>query len=101
MPSISLRSLLMIGTAIALSACQANRYCARPQAYESAPSIPPLVGSDTLRIPTTPTALKVPDAKGDSLTFGYGVPDPAHPGKSRIECLDRPPPIPPLADSAK
>ncbi|GAC1623212.1 MAG: hypothetical protein NVS9B10_08030 [Nevskia sp.] len=95
------RTAVIIACVASLSACAANRRCARPQAYENAPSIPPLVGTDTLKVPVTSTALKVPEAKGESLTFGYVTPDPARPGKTKVECLDLPPPIPPLAEGAK
>ncbi len=94
-------SLAVLIAALSLPACTVNRYCSKPQPYETAPSIPALVGTDTLRVPTTSTALKVPEAKGDSLTFGYVTPDPARPGKTKLECLDKPPPIPPVADSGK
>lgn len=92
---------IAILTAVAaLTACSSNRYCEGPQPYESARSIPPLVGTENLKIPSSTTALKVPPAKGESLSFGYVVQDPSKPGKTRIECLDQPPPIPPLAEAA-
>jgi len=99
-PMIQTLSVLLVLSA--LSACSANRYCARSQSYDRATSIPPLVGTDTLHVPTTTTALKVPESKvSDPLTFGYVTPDPERPGKTKVECLDRPPPIPPIADASK
>ncbi len=95
------RVVAVIVCVVFITGCAANRRCARAQPYENAPSIPPLVGTDTLKIPVTTTALKVPEAKGESLTFGYMTPDAAKPGKTKVECLDLPPPIPPLAEGAK
>ncbi len=92
--------LTLIGATV-LAACSNTRYCARPQPYENATSIPPIVAPEGLKIPTPSTALIVPEAQGDALTYGYLSPDPAQPGKRRIQCLDQPPPIPPLADAAK
>lgn len=94
-------TLIALATVTVLSACSNTRYCTRPQPYATAPSIPPLVGTDNLRIPTSNTALKVPEARGESLSFGYVVTDPAKPGKTKAECLDQPPPIPPSATPAK
>lgn len=73
------------------SGCTTNAYCKAPQAYENAPSITPIKAPEGLTVATPSTALKVPDVKVDSVTFGYYVPDPANPAKSQLRCLDQPP----------
>jgi hypothetical protein len=54
-----------------------------------------------LSLPTPNTALKVPEARGEPVTFAFVVPDPKHPGRTKIQCLDEPPPIPAPSDSTK
>lgn len=95
------RRFLVLSCAVALSACATNRHCSGVQKYENAVSIPVLVGTDDLRVPSAAAALKVPEAKGEFLTFGYLTPDPAKAGRSVVQCLDTPPPIPPQADAGK
>jgi uncharacterized lipoprotein len=84
-------SLAVAVLSAALSACSTTSYCKNPQPYENAPSIPAIKAPDGLSIATPSTALKVPDVKVDSVTFGYYAPDPDNPGEERIYCLDQPP----------
>jgi len=81
----------MLAIAAITSGCATNSYCKSPQAYENAPSIPPIKAPEGLNISTPSTALKVPDVKVDSVTFGYYVPDPNNKGESQLRCLDQPP----------
>jgi len=85
--------IAITGLAVGLlvSGCTTNAYCKTPQPYENAPSITPIKAPDGLNIATPSTALKVPDVKVDSVTFGYYIPDPSAPGKARLRCLDQPP----------
>ncbi len=75
----------------ATTGCTTNAYCKSPQPYENAVSIPPIKAPEGLSIQSPSTALKVPDVKVDSVTFGYYTPDPDKPGKTRLHCLDHPP----------
>lgn len=87
-PLIAITSLV---AGLFVTGCTTNAYCKAPQAYENAPSIVPIKAPDGLNIASPSTALKVPDVKVDSVTFGYYIPDPAAPGKARLRCLDQPP----------
>ncbi len=96
-----IRSLSLIAVIASIAACSSTRYCAREQSYEKSVSIPPIVAPEGLKLPATSTALKVPEPRGESLSFAYLTPDPAKPGKNKVQCLDQPPPIPPLSDNVK
>lgn len=83
--------LLMVALSSLVAGCSTTSYCSGPQPYETATTITPIVAPEGLRIPTPSTALKVPDAKADSVTYGFYAADPAKPGKKRMYCLDQPP----------
>lgn len=94
MPTLKSRSTFLAAAALAAVAttgCTTNAYCKSAQPYENAVSIPPIKAPDGLNIQSPSTALKVPDVKVDSVTFGYYVPDPDKPGKTQLRCLDHPP----------
>lgn len=93
MPKFLFRPAAVAALAVAVltAGCATNSYCKAPQAYENAPSITPIKAPDGLNISTPSTALKVPDVKVDSVTFGYYVPDPKKPGEGELRCLDQPP----------
>lgn len=84
-------AIAALAAALFVTGCTTNAYCKSPQAYENAPTITPIKAPEGLNISTPSTALKVPDVKVDSVTFGYYIPDPAEPGKSQLRCLDQPP----------
>lgn len=92
--------LLMLALSSLVSGCAVNSYCANPQPYETAASITPIVAPEGMRIPTPTTALKVPEAKTESVTYGFLAPDPAKPGKKRLHCLDQPPALSAQAEAA-
>jgi len=71
--------------------CTTTSYCRNPQPYETAPSIPAIKAPDGLNIVSPSTALKVPDVKAESVTYGFYAPDPNKPGKAKLYCLDQPP----------
>ena len=81
----------VLAVAAITTGCATNSYCKAPQAYENAPSIPPIKAPEGLNISTPSTALKVPDVKVDSVTFGYYVPDQKKPNEAQLRCLDQPP----------
>jgi uncharacterized lipoprotein len=95
------RPLALIAAVAVLSGCSSTSYCAKPQPYENALSIPPIVVPEGMTLPAPSTALKVPETKAQSLTYGFYAPDPANKNKKRIYCLDQPPPIPPSSDATK
>jgi hypothetical protein len=85
---------------VAMAGCSANRYCAKPQDYEYAPSVPPIASTDNLTIASSPDAFTIPPAPATPVPFGQKVSDPAKPGETRWSCLDQPPPLPPSAARA-
>ncbi len=89
--TIKKAGLLTLALSSLVSGCAVNSYCAGPQPYETAASITPIVAPEGMRIPTPTTALKVPEAKTESVTYGFLAPDPSKPGKKRLLCLDQPP----------
>ena len=94
MPTPNVRRLgpvLAAMLAAATAGCTTNSYCKSPQPYENAVSIPPIKAPEGLSIQSPSTALKVPEVKVDSVTFGYYVPDPKKPGETQLRCLDQPP----------
>ncbi|MCK9192533.1 MAG: hypothetical protein M0P19_01485 [Nevskia sp.] len=96
-----IRTVLIVAGIAALAGCSTRGYCTKVQAYDNAPSIPPITAVAGLSLPTPNTALKVPEARGEPVTFAFVVPDPKHPGRTKIQCLDEPPPIPAPSDSTK
>lgn len=87
--------IAMLAAAALLGGCAANSYCLEDLDYQQAKSVPPIRGTDGLQIPESPGALRVPPAAPDSEPYGKKVKD--EKGNEKIVCLDRPPPMPPLA----
>jgi uncharacterized lipoprotein len=87
--------------AVSLSGCAANRYCARPQPYDNARSVPPIQAVEGLKVPESATAMRVPADTAQDAPYGVKVEDPKHPGKTKYQCLDQPPPMPPPAPEPK
>ena len=88
--------------AVLLSAgCASKSYCMKEQKYDHVASIPEITAGDGLKIPNSPTALRVPPAPSPAQDAPYGskVIDPAHPHRRTYACLDEPPPMPPGADA--
>lgn len=77
---------------LVLVGCVNHRYCLEPQGYENAGSIPPLQSADGLTVPKAPGALVVPAPPANKVPFGYL--DKTAKGKTQVECLDQPPPMP-------
>ncbi len=92
--------LVLAVAIIAAAGCSANRYCAKPQSYEYAPSVPVIASAGNLTITSSPDAFTIPPASANPVPFGQKVPNPDKPGKTRWSCLDQPPPLPPPAARA-
>lgn len=88
---VRLPLVALVALALAMAGCTTTGYCKNPQRYENAPSIPVIKAPEGLSIASPSTALKVPDVKVDSVTYGYYAPDPEKPGKAKLYCLDQPP----------
>jgi hypothetical protein len=79
--------------ALLVSACANHAYCERKPQYYGAASVPPIQGAGNLKVPESPTAMRVPPQPPSELAFGTRVPDPKHPGRHSVQCLDQPPPM--------
>ena len=86
--------VLGLVSALALSACTANSYCDGAQNYEKAKTVPPLQGVQGLKLPESATALKIPPAPANAVAYGTHVKD--KDGDDVIQCLDKPPDMPPV-----
>jgi hypothetical protein len=88
-----LRGFALAG-ALALSACATHSYCLAHQKYDHVPSVPEIKGAGDLQMPESATALRVPPlASGvEDVAYGNKVVDAK--GKTQVECLDDPPPMP-------
>lgn len=89
--------LLVCAVALGTSACATSRYCIGDQPYQNAQTIPALEGTEGLNIPSSQTALVIPDPPAERVPYGEVVVD--EDGDKRARCLDRPPEMPPLASS--
>jgi hypothetical protein len=97
MPPIRI-ALTLAGTLL-LGACASKSYCLGQQKYDHVASIAPIHAVDDLQIPDSPTAMRVPPpvAPDQDLPYGQRVADPRHPSRTKVQCLDEPPPLPPSA----
>lgn len=86
--------LLVLLSGLVLGGCANKRYCLKKQSYEDAGSIPPLKSADGLQIPQSAGALVVPPPSAQQVPFGR-LEKTAN-GAGKVECLDRPPPMPKL-----
>lgn len=71
--------------ALMLVACTGGRYCLKPQDYQQAETLPPIVPTGELVLPTSTAALAIPAAPASSVPFGR-VDENDEP-----VCLDQPP----------
>ncbi|HZP11325.1 MAG TPA: hypothetical protein VFB36_02760 [Nevskiaceae bacterium] len=86
------RSFAIAASAALLCGCASHSYCLGDQPYTHAKSVPPLQPVEGLKIPESNAALKIPPASGEAVPYGRKVKDAK--GEEKIECLDRPPPMP-------
>ena len=87
-------SLLLIAPLAALlSACAGNSVCNADADYRKAGAIPPIQAAEGLKLPQSPSALKVPDITPAATQAAASQPLPKK-GKGTA-CLDYPPEIAP------
>ena len=79
---------------LALGACASNSYCLGEQKYQNAGSVPPLRPIEGLKLPESPSALKIPPAPANPVAFGERYKD--EDGDEKSRCLDKPPAMPAL-----
>jgi uncharacterized lipoprotein len=89
---------LLLLSACALGACASNSYCEGDQAYQKAKTLPPLAGVEGLKVPESASALKIPPAPPNAVAYGTHVKN--EKGKDVLQCLDKPPDMPPPAAPA-
>ena len=82
---------------LAITGCAENRYCAKPQAYETAPSVPDIQSVGDIKVTPAPDAYVIPPAPANPMPFGVKV---ATAKETRWLCLDMPPPFVPAAAQA-
>jgi hypothetical protein len=87
MPQLSITGALTL-TVLAFAGCAENRYCASPDTYESAPSIPAIQSVGDVKVSLNPDAYLIPPVPANPVPFGQKIPDP---NKTRWSCLDQPP----------
>ncbi|HEX4872809.1 MAG TPA: hypothetical protein VFV27_10890 [Nevskiaceae bacterium] len=79
------RALMLASLLLTLSSCSSNRYCLKPQEYQRAGSVSPLVPVEGLTLPESAAALSVPPPPKTAVPFGRLD------GNGNGLCLDRPP----------
>lgn len=85
-PALSLLCLSLVG-------CATDRECTAEAKYRQAESIQVIQGTGELRLPESPSALRIPPL---SEAARAAAAEPAEHGKGRrAGCLDVPPPMPP------
>ena len=86
-------SLLAVSAAALLSACAGNQVCNADADYRKAAAIPAIQPAEGLKLPQSPSALKVPDITPAAAQAAASQPMPRK-GKGTA-CLDYPPGIAP------
>jgi hypothetical protein len=84
-----------------MSGCVRHGYCAKPQTYESAESVPVIGGTGTLVVKSSPNAFIIPPPPANPVPFGTRVDDPERPGNQMWSCLDQPPAFTPAVPTNK
>jgi hypothetical protein len=88
------RSLLLLLSLVCLGGCASTR-CLGDQPYAHAESIEPIKPVEGLKMPEATAALKIPPPPANPVPFGEKVKDAE--GEEVVQCLDKPPPMPPPA----
>lgn len=81
---------------LALGGCAASSYCEGEQSYQAALSIPAVQTSEGLHLPESGSALRIPPPPAKSVPYGDTVTD--EEGDEVVQCLDKPPAMPPPAE---
>lgn len=87
-----IKTASLAAIALAFAGCAENRYCANPDPYESAASIPVIQSVGDVKVTLTPDAYLIPPPPATPIPFGQRIPDSK---KTRYTCLDQPPRLPP------
>ena len=82
---------------LALAGCSASSYCEDQQDYELAGSVPPLKGDESLSVPQSEAALRIPPRPANAVPFGEPYKD--EEGDDDVRCLDKPPEMPALVEA--
>lgn len=90
--------LIPLVAAAALSGCAVSSYCEGEQDYQKAQSVPALKSPEGLTLPESPSALRIPRPPANPVPYGETYKD--EDGDERVACLDKPPAMPPPAESA-
>jgi hypothetical protein len=77
--------LAATGLSLLVTGCASNSYCLGKQPYENAEERPPLQSVGDLKLPDSPTALRVPPKPANPVPFGVAN------AKGDGVCLDKPP----------
>jgi hypothetical protein len=94
-------AMLALAFSALATGCTQNRYCSRPQDYETAPSVAPLKSVEDMKVEPGPGAYLIPPASPSPVPFGQKVADPKKSGKTHWSCLDQPPTLPPPTASSQ
>lgn len=81
------KRILLLAACVGASSCGINSYCLSEQAYQRAHSVPEMKPVAGLSLPTTGSALRLPEAPSQPVPFGREAED------GSGVCLDKPPSI--------
>jgi hypothetical protein len=82
---VAVKALVVLGSVGLLAACGTNSYCLVEKEYQQARIVPELRSAEGLKMPNSPSALRLPPAPTNPEPFG--VKDSEGAGV----CLDKPP----------
>lgn len=91
-----LRAGFLTGIVVAIAACGPRAHCRGEHPYQQAETVSVLVESEDIHVPRSSGALLIPE--GDFEGAGYATEYEDERGRTRLRCLDTPPPLPNLAE---
>ena len=86
--------IALAAAAVLVSGCSSTARCNGVQDYQKAQTLPAPAPVADMKSPESAASLKIPPAPANAVPYGERVPDPTKPGKTHLECLDSPPPMP-------
>lgn len=95
--SLMLRAGLVSVVAVAIVACGPRAHCRGEHAYLQAESVSILEEVDNIRVPRSSGALLIPAGDFEGPAYAEEYEDER--GRTRIRCLDTPPPLPELVEA--